>query len=432
LIAILLFACRGREYNWSELSGGAPKAPAFFPLKISANRRYFVDQNGAPFLIHGDAAWSLISGLSNAEAESYLEDRRRKGFNALIVNLIEHKFRGPRDRHGEEPFLVRGDFGTPNEKYFEHADWVIRKAGEKGILVILAPCYLGAAGTNEGWYEEVLANGVEKSAVYARYVANRYKGFDNVIWLLAGDRNPNQVTSHVRAMAAAIHEADGRNLLTAELDRDVSTRDIFPNDAWVDFNSTYTGPLVYQEVLKDYGRAPVMPTILIESYYEGEHGSTPQRIRRQAYWALLSGAAGQVMGNRPVWLFDPGWQKELDSEGNQSMVHLRALFESRPWYEMTPDPNLVSEGSGELGKDNRIAAALAFDGKSAIIYLPTSRTIIVNLSRLSGCQVKAVWFNPRTGQSALAGFFDTSHQIQFDPPGWRDWILLLDSIPDCR
>ena len=77
-----------------------------------------MDQTGAPFLVQGDAAWSLISGLTNEEAEKYLEDRRSKGFNSVIVNLIEHQFRGPVDRYGQNPFTVPGDFSTPNEKYF--------------------------------------------------------------------------------------------------------------------------------------------------------------------------------------------------------------------------------------------------------------------------------------------------------------------------
>ncbi len=100
-----------------------------------------------------------ISGLTSEEAEKYLEDRRSKGFNWVIVNLIEHQFRGPVDRYGQNPFTVSGDFSTPNEKYFAHADWVIRKAAEKGIQVFLAPVYLGYIGTNEGWVKEVLANG---------------------------------------------------------------------------------------------------------------------------------------------------------------------------------------------------------------------------------------------------------------------------------
>jgi len=186
-----------------------------YPVRTAPNHRYVVDQTGHPFLIQGDAPWSLISGLTKEEAELYLEDRRRKGFNSIIVNLIEHKFHGPVNRYGQAPFLVPGDFSTPNEAYFGHADWVIRKAGEKGIQVFLAPIYLGYIGTDEGWVEEALANGPAKCRAWGRYVGKRYAGFDNLVWLIGGDRNPAGARDHVNAVAAGIKETDNRHLLTA-------------------------------------------------------------------------------------------------------------------------------------------------------------------------------------------------------------------------
>src|SRR5215472_5637162 len=159
-----------------------------YPLHVSTDHRYLVDRSGTPFMVQGDAAWSLISGLTDEEAETYLEARRRLGFNAIIVNLIEHKFRGPVNRYGEGPFTKPGDFSTPNEKYFEHADSVIRTAREKGIVVFLAPIYLGYIGTDEGWIEELVRNGSEKALAWGRYVGGRYRKFDNIVWIIGGDR----------------------------------------------------------------------------------------------------------------------------------------------------------------------------------------------------------------------------------------------------
>jgi hypothetical protein len=71
-----------------------------------------------------------------------------------------------------------------------------------------------------------------------------------------------------------------------------------------------------------------MPFFLIESAYENEHDATSQRLRTQAYHAVLSGAADQVFGNNPIWHFDgPGlfplqvtWRDALGSRGAQSMT----------------------------------------------------------------------------------------------------------------
>ena len=81
-----------------------------------------------------------------------------------------------------------------------HADWVIRKAAEKGIQVFLAPIYLGYIGTNEGWVKEVLANGPEKSRDWGRYVGKRYASFNNIVWLIGGDRNPDTAREGVDAI----------------------------------------------------------------------------------------------------------------------------------------------------------------------------------------------------------------------------------------
>src|SRR5271166_3848375 len=129
-----------------------------YPLKVSENMRYLVDQGGMPFLLQGDAPWSLIVGVSKEDVDFYLEDRRKKRFNTLLVNIIEHKFckDPPKNFYDEGPFLKPGDFSTPNEKYFEHADWVIAKAAEKGIQILLCPLFSGYPGTDHGWYDELL------------------------------------------------------------------------------------------------------------------------------------------------------------------------------------------------------------------------------------------------------------------------------------
>src|SRR5450432_722268 len=59
---------------------------------ISENHRFLIDSHGVPFLLQGDAAWSLIANATREEASVYLQNRQSKGFNAILVNLIEHKF----------------------------------------------------------------------------------------------------------------------------------------------------------------------------------------------------------------------------------------------------------------------------------------------------------------------------------------------------
>ncbi len=193
-------------------------------------------------------------------------------------------------------------------------------------------------------------------------------------------------------------------------------------------NTTYTYNIVHQMLLTDYNRTPPMPFVLIESTYEGEHNASAVQVRRQAYWAILCGATGQFMGNRPVWLFDPGWESALNSTGAQDMARLKALFLSRPWFRLVPDQKheVVIDGLGEFRGLDYLAAARADDGGTLIAYLPTARPFTVDMSKLTGKTAQAWWFNPRTGKSDAAGQFETTGKKQFTPPGEGDWVLVLD------
>jgi hypothetical protein len=412
------------------ICSGLLSADSPYPLKMAAGKRYLVDQNNAPFFIQGDAPWSIIVGLTEAEAEQYLKNRREKGFNTLMVNLIEHKFckHPPLNVAGEGPFTTPGDFSTPNEKYFAHADWVIRKAAENGIQILLAPIYLGYKGTDEGWVEETLANGPAKCLEYGRYVGRRYKDFENIVWLMGGDRHPGTALEDVDLVALGIKEFDKRHLFTAHCDPEHSAVDDYAEGRWLDFNSTYTYGIVHRMLLGDYHRTPVMPFFLIESTYEGEHNASMGQVRRQAYWAVLCGGVGHILGNRPLWGFDPGWQAAMDAPGSVGMMHWRALFQSRRWYDLVPDEKhqVVTKGLGEFRGLDYLAAAQTADGSTVIAYLPTSRTVTVDMSKIAGHRAKAWWFDPRTGKATPAGEFATSGSKDFTPPGDEDWVLVLD------
>lgn len=399
-----------------------------YPLKVSENRRYLVDQRGSPVLIHGDTAWSLITALTKGEAAEYLENRRGKGFNAIIVNLIEHKFNGPRTREGEGPFTTPGDFSAPNEKYFAHADWVLREARQKEIVVLLVPVYLGYEGSDEGWWEEVLANGPARCREFGAYVGRRYKDFENLVWVMGGDRNPGPAWDHVNALAQGIRSQDARTLITAHAAPERSAVDEYARGGWLDLNATYTYEIVHKKLLRDWRRVPVIPFVLFESSYEGEHNASALQIRRQAWWAILCGAAGQFLGNRPIWLFDKGWREAMESTGSRDMVHLQALFTSRDWHALIPDVRheVVTAGLGEFNGLDYVAAARTAQRSTVIAYMPASHPVTVDLSQMSAERVVAWWFNPWNGEATAAGEHPAQGTRTFLPPAEGDWVLVLD------
>src|ERR1044071_8688692 len=108
---------------------------------LSADRKYLVNAaTRQPVFITGEAAWSLLVQLNDADTLTYLRDRSARGYNAIIVNLIEHLYSdtacavGRGDHSGNCPFQGTA-FSTPNEAYFLHADYVIQQAEALGITV---------------------------------------------------------------------------------------------------------------------------------------------------------------------------------------------------------------------------------------------------------------------------------------------------------
>lgn len=117
----------------------SPVGPVY-PLSASANGRYLIAQSGVPFLIVGDFPQNLIANLSEAEAATYMANRRTYGINALWINLLCGACnKEVKTFDGIVPFTAVGDLSTPNPAYFRRADDIISLAATDGIVVLLDP-----------------------------------------------------------------------------------------------------------------------------------------------------------------------------------------------------------------------------------------------------------------------------------------------------
>jgi hypothetical protein len=428
----------------SQAEGSAP----VFPLKTADNGRFLVDQKGQPFLVVGDSAWSLIVQPTDAEIDRYLEDRARRGFTAVIVNLIEHKFctTPPRTRAGLAPFQKPGDFAAPNPAYFDFAYRVVKKAGDRGLSVWLFPAYLGYGGGDEGWFREMKASGRASLRAYGRFVGKRFKDLPNLVWVMGGDFTPDQADQWtVAEIAEGIRAEDPERLMAAHgSPTSGSAVKAFGSPAWLTVNAVYSyEPALFRPLLAEYHRRPPRPFVLLESVYEGEHDSKPEQIRRQAYWALLSGACGQFLGNNPIWHFDgPGlfpikttWQQALDGTGSRDMARLRQAFADLPWHQLAPDEGHAVVRDGHSSGTAAALTAATADRRFSVTYIPSTgtepRTLTLDLGQFSG-PVTARWYNPADGRSTAidGGPFPNRATHAFRTPGdngtkSNDWLLIL-------
>ena len=410
-----------------------------FPLREAPGRRYIVDARGKPFLLTGDAAWSLIAELKRKEVNQYLADRKRRGFNTLLVNLLEHRFasKAPSNAYGEPPFTSPGDYATPNEAYFAYADWVLNRAAKEGFLVLLAPSYVGARDTEDGWWQEMASNGTTKMRAFGRYLGRRYAHLDNIVWVEAGDDNPPE-PGIVDALALGISETDPDALQTAHTARETSPLDTWSGRPWLALNNVYTDEDVYGQSIAAYRRSE-LPFFLMESQYEYEHSVSTRGIRTQAWQALLAGATGQIFGNNPIWHFSgPGlfpqaqtWQQALGSPGSRSIAVVARVLGALPWWRLIPEQignAVIVDGRGNA--NDRAVASLACDHRWALLYVPTRRTLTIDMGVFSGSTATLTWIDPSTGAASRAkpAAARTSGKLQLSPPGNNssgisDWLL---------
>jgi hypothetical protein len=419
------------------------------PLRIGTTGRYLVSRDNQPFLIIGDTAWSLIAQVREQDIERYLDDRRNRGFNSIIVNLIEHKFcdAPPKNRSGLAPFNTPGDFSTPNDDYFDFAAKVIERANQRGIVVWLAAAYLGYGGGDEGFFREIRAGGKEKLRAYGNFIGRRFRSIPNIVWILGGDYTPEMADRWaITELGRAIREQDTNHLMAVHAAPETSAVALLGAEEWLTLDTVYSyDKALFRPALAEYARKPVRPFVLIESTYEGEHNSIPNQIRRQAYWTMLGGGCGQFFGNNPIWHFDgPGlfpvnltWIQALNGPGSQDMTRLRRCFLGLPWPELRPEEDhaIITDGYGQDAAS--CLTALTPDHALSVTYIPSTgtetRELTVNAASFPG-SIAARWYNPTTGDfTSVAGSPISNEGLhRLRTPGdngdkANDWILILSA-----
>jgi hypothetical protein len=416
-----------------------------YPLRVSANGRYLVDQRNVPFMIVGDSPQAMIGNLSIRDAAAFIANRKAAGFNALWVNLLCVKYTGCRDDgttlDGIEPFTTPGDLSTPNPTYFARADAIIRLAAKAGIVVFLDPIETG------GWLGVLRSNGIAKDRAYGQFLGRRYRSFRNIVWLNGNDfRSWRNVSDDavVLAVAKGIQGVDREHLQTVELiDPQSGSLDDPRWRSTIKLDAAYTYRATYAEVLRQYNRRPFLPVFMVEAGYEFEQDyasiskGDPPILRRQEYWSALSGAAGQFYGNHYTWQFADGWKDDLDTPGSVQLGYLVRLLAGRPWYRLVPDQRhkIVTAGFGSftstanVGSSEYVTTAATPDGKLAVSYLPNGGTIIVDTARLAR-PVQACWYDPTSGKYSAASSFSDPRSVHLTSPGKNadgdhDWVLVL-------
>ena len=424
-------------------------------LTINERRRGFL-RDGKPFFWLGDTAWLLFQKLNEAQIAAYLNNRALKGFTVIQATLV-HKpgFATPEG----DPALIDDDFARPAEDsaYWRRVEGAIRCAEKLGLVMALLPAWGNFA--KEGQLNP------ENAETYGRFLARRFGGYENVLWLLGGDVRGSDAPQTFQTLARALRAGAPDQLVGFHPFGRCSSSQWFAGADWLDFHmfqsghrdrsqrrlnawddnevsdEEWMGEESYLYVLRDLERDD-KPTLDGEpSYEEIPHGLhdpskpywTDRQVRRYAWWCLLAGGAGFTYGHNAIMQFWNGreagsfgprqsWDVALHAPGSLQMRHLRRLMEAVDWQQGRNAQEYLSDDSG--AEDARNLAFLT--PKALVVYSYSGEPFGVRLSRLPYRPV-ALWYSPSLGGVSA---FDPGDHGEFAPPAPRpgvaeDWALVL-------
>ena len=428
--------------------------PNFHPTQISADGRFLLRNDGAPFFWLADTAWELFHRLSREEADFYLQTRARQGFTVVqAVVLAEFDGLHTPNFYGAVP-LQNDDPTKPIEAYFAHVDWIVARANQLGLTIGMLPTWGDKWNLKWGQGPEIFTP--ENAQIYGSWLGNRYQN-DAIVWITGGDR-PIETDEHraiIEAMAAGLGQTS-RHLKTFHPNGGETSARWFHDAAWLDFNMRQTGhnrnSPNFARIAEDYARTPVKPVVDGEPGYEDHPAGFEMQNgylddydnRKSLYWALFSGAAGHTYGCHAVWqMLGPKrppvnhprlpWRQSLELPGARQM-HLARQILAPSWGHLVPDQSLVIEqprrdGDGETLDYAHLAAAREANGARVYVYCPLDAPFEVNTADLPDPRLRASWIDPRTGAATPGEEFGRGAKRAFQAPGWGpDWILKLEAV----
>lgn len=422
------------------------------PLQISKKNPYLITKDQRPFLWIGDTAWELIHRLNTAEIELYLSNRSEKGFNVIqTVILAELDGLNSPNAFGDLP-LIDNDPTLLNDAYFQLVDEVIQRASEHGMYVALLPTWGDKWNKKWGVGPEIF--NPSNAYIFGEILASRYLKSPNIVWVLGGDRTPENEAHRkiIEAMAKGIASVDTVHLIAYHPSGANLASRIFPKAEWLQVDMFQSGhsseAKEYLYVMESKRAVVSRPVINGEARYEAiedrfwenkNHGTLDAHdVRVSAYWSILAGAAGYTYGSNSTWQMyerdktpilnaSMDWNRAIELPGATQIGYLADFITSYPWHLLQNDQSLILSAN-PFDKEFQMASIVT-NSDLIITYSPTSKSITLNTNRLSCDSISVSSFNPVNGTLSSIGRFSKTPDFKFDPKDYdflEDYIIVIE------
>ena len=193
--------------SWFVTQLGVAAEPAALPVKVSANKRYFVDQHENPVFWMGTTQWQLFRGYTLQDAKTILARTASHGFSFVQVMLMGVGDGTVPNVYGQKAWIDNNPL-TPNEEYFKNVDAVVQAAADNNLVISMTFFHQR--------YRKWIT--VQNARAWAKWLAGRYKDAPTIVWSMTPEAKPEFV-SILRELAAGLREGDGgRHLVTFKPD----------------------------------------------------------------------------------------------------------------------------------------------------------------------------------------------------------------------
>ena len=430
-----------------------------WPASVSADQRRFLDQNGDVYLLKAMSSWAMAQNCTDAEITSALEGMKALGFNVVMVSpfgVHMHDSFGDRYQNkAGQRFFTGAPYASSFGPAWSSMDWIMSEATRLHMTVAFS---LFMSWGNTGTVQGLVHAGTTNAYNFGKTVATRYAGYPNIVWHIMGDFTwlYNQRPSReLDAYFHGIKDAEGKShrLILAEPANGATSFDQFisqegPNGyQWFiqSANTVYDyGSRSVEQFDRVYIRAAATtyPVVDIEPpYVNAPHfkGQQDQELRERNYATFIRGGAGINFGHEKWWpfgvtgLFDggPDWLSILTEPTQLCAKYAWTLIDTyvqeRSWR---PDYGTFLKTGLGSGDDK---AAAGYSAAAGVVYFPTSRTITVNTTAITGGKnVSLHWYDPTTGTHSVISASEpknSSRSVSYPSAhsdGYNDWVLVVE------
>jgi hypothetical protein len=248
----------------------------------------------------------------------------------------------------------------------------------------------------------------------------------------------------------------GKAIVAYHSEADQSSLEAFPQASWITLNWTHAYSTAYLKrypysINYDNWKAfPKTPIQLCEGYYDfGDAKTYPETgiterwgnrfvLRRQAWWNMLSGGAGNAYGAEGIWNKNCDgqiWSYCTEYGSSKDMSVVKLLTDKIKWWKLQPDIDhqVLAGGYGTYMTDDYAVCSISENGSQAVIYTPSAQSIELKLPDF-GQRCRARWFDPVSGRfSAIDMRFPKKRKkaVVLTTPGVNhsgseDWVLIIE------